>query len=77
MLNNETQLGIHNAYDDLKIAGLKRDAEMKKIPFMLVVGENEMQEESVSVRKHGEGDLGKMASAEFVNYFKDQLTVKI
>ncbi len=30
MLNNETQLGIHNAYDDLKIAGLKRDAEMKK-----------------------------------------------
>ncbi len=60
-----------------KIGKKIRDAEMKKIPFMLVVGENEMQEESVSVRKHGEGDLGKMASAEFVNYFKDQLTVKI
>lgn len=60
-----------------KIGKKIRDAEMKKIPFMLVVGENEMQEESVSVRKHGEGDIGKMASAEFVNYFKDQLTVKI
>ncbi len=60
-----------------KIGKKIRDAEMKKIPFMLVVGENEMQEESVSVRKHGEGDVGKMASAEFVNYFKDQLTVKI
>ncbi len=60
-----------------KIGKKIRDAEMKKIPFMLVVGENEMQEESVSLRKHGEGDLGKMASAEFVNYFKDQLTVKI
>jgi threonyl-tRNA synthetase len=44
---------------------------------MLVVGENEMQEESVSVRKHGEGDVGKMSTADFVNYFKEQLTVKI
>jgi len=60
-----------------KIGKKIRDAEMKKIPFMLVVGENEMQEESVSVRKHGEGDLGKMGIAEFVEFFKNQLTVKI
>lgn len=50
---------------------------MKKIPFMLVVGENEMQEESVSVRKHGEGDTGKMSATDFVQFFRDQLTVKI
>jgi threonyl-tRNA synthetase len=60
-----------------KIGKKIRDAEMKKIPFMLVVGENEMQEESVSVRKHGEGDIGKMSATDFVNYFKDQLTVKL
>jgi threonyl-tRNA synthetase len=60
-----------------KIGKKIRDAEMKKIPFMLVVGENEMQEESVSVRKHGEGDSGKMSATDFVHYFKDQLTVKI
>ena len=52
-------------------AGKKiRDAEMNKIPFMLVVGEKEEQSNSVSVRRHGEGDLGSMtteAFAEFLN----------
>jgi threonyl-tRNA synthetase len=37
-----------------------RDAEISKIPYMLIVGENEEKEETVSVRKHGEGDLGVM-----------------
>lgn len=43
-----------------------RDAELKKIPFMLIVGEKEEAEGSVSVRKHGEGDLGSMKSEAFV-----------
>jgi threonyl-tRNA synthetase len=60
-----------------KIGKKIRDAEMKKIPFMLVIGENEMQEESVSVRKHGEGDIGKMLIADFIQFFNNQLTVKI
>ena len=70
---------IRALFDDRneKIGKKIRDAEMKKIPFMLVVGENEMQEESVSVRKHGEGDVGKMLKAEFVEFFKNQLQVKI
>ena len=37
-----------------------RDAEISKIPYMLIVGENEEKEVTVSVRKHGEGDLGVM-----------------
>ncbi len=60
-----------------KIGKKIRDAEMKKVPFMLVIGENEMQEESVSVRKHGEGDIGKMLIADFIQFFNNQLTVKI
>jgi threonyl-tRNA synthetase len=60
-----------------KIGKKIRDAEMKKIPYMLVIGENEMQEESVSVRKHGEGDIGKMLTADFIQFFNNQLTVKI
>ncbi len=70
---------IRALFDDRneKIGKKIRDAEMKKIPFMLVVGENEMQEESVSVRKHGEGDIGKMSTEEFINFFNNQLTVKI
>jgi threonyl-tRNA synthetase len=60
-----------------KIGKKIRDAEMKKIPYMLVIGENEMQEESVSVRKHGAGDIGKMLTADFIQFFNNQLTVKI
>ncbi|NOX85082.1 MAG: threonine--tRNA ligase [Chlorobi bacterium] len=42
-----------------------RDAEMKKIPYMLIVGEREQAEGTVSVRKHGEGDIGTFSIDEF------------
>ena len=47
-----------------------RDAEINKYPFMLIVGENEEQSGTVSVRKRGEGDLGTMTTEEFITYFK-------
>lgn len=47
-----------------------RDAELNKIPFMLVVGENEEKEGTISVRRRGEGDLGVMSMEDFVAYFK-------
>ncbi len=46
-----------------------RDTEVKRIPFMLIVGEKEMDENTVSVRRQGEGDLGSMTIEEFVKYF--------
>ena len=49
-----------------------RDAELNKLPFMLVVGENEEAEETVSVRKRGEGDLGTMSIEDFIAYFKKE-----
>ena len=39
-------------------AGKIRDTELMKVPYMLIVGEKEMNENLVSVRKHGEGDKG-------------------
>ncbi|MBI1316094.1 threonine--tRNA ligase [bacterium] len=42
-----------------------RDAEVSKVPFMLIVGELEAQNRSVSVRRHGHGDLGSMSIDEF------------
>ena len=42
-----------------------RDAEMKKVPYMLIVGEKEEATGSVSVRKHGEGDLGTFSIETF------------
>jgi threonyl-tRNA synthetase len=55
---------------DEKIGRKIRDAEVKKVPFMLVVGEKEVAENKVSVRKHGEGDKGAMGLAEFLDEFK-------
>lgn len=48
-----------------------RDAEMNKYPFMLIVGENEEQNGTVSVRKRGEGDLGAMSIEDFTKYFQN------
>jgi threonyl-tRNA synthetase len=52
-----------------------RDAELNKIPFMLVVGENEEKEETISVRRRGEGDLGVMKLEDFVAYFKKEAAI--
>ncbi|AZA83551.1 threonine--tRNA ligase [Chryseobacterium lactis] len=52
-----------------------RDAELKKIPFMLVVGENEEKEGTISVRRRGEGDLGVMKLEDFVAYFKKEAAI--
>lgn len=55
---------------DEKIGRKIRDAEVKKIPFMLIVGEKEQEESKISVRKHGEGDLGSLSLDEFIAHFK-------
>jgi threonyl-tRNA synthetase len=53
-----------------------REAQLEKIPYMLVVGENERNEDAVSVRKRGEGDLGAMATAAFASMIKEQIAAK-
>ena len=70
---------IRGLFDDRneKIGKKIRDAETQKIPYMLIIGEQEELEESVSVRKHGEGDVGKFKIDDFIKYFKEQLTVKL
>jgi threonyl-tRNA synthetase len=49
-----------------KIGRKIRDAEMQKVPFMLIVGEKEAAENRVSVRRHGIGDEGSVSLAEFM-----------
>lgn len=56
-----------------KIGRKIRDAEVKKIPFMLIVGEKEAEAGKVSVRRQGEGDKGAMSVEEFVSFFKELL----
>lgn len=56
-----------------KIGKKIRDTELKKIPIMLIVGEKEVAENRVSVRKQGEGDAGSMTLEEFRDYFEELL----
>jgi threonyl-tRNA synthetase len=50
-----------------------RDAEIRKVPFMLIVGEKEEGEGTVSVRKHGTGDLGTFKMEEFVEIVRKEI----
>ena len=52
-----------------------RDAELQKLPFMLIVGENEEGTETISVRRRGEGDLGTMTIEDFISYFKKEAKI--
>lgn len=56
-----------------KIGRKIRDAEVKKVPYMLIIGENEMNSETVSIRKHGEGDKGSMTIDEFVQMINKEV----
>ena len=58
-----------------KIGRKIRDAETRKIPYMLVVGEKEMESNQVAIRKHGEGDKGTTSIDSFINIIKESCAV--
>ncbi|MCD6111661.1 MAG: threonine--tRNA ligase [Bacteroidales bacterium] len=51
-----------------------RDAEMKKIPYMVIVGEKEQADNTVSVRKHKSGDLGTYSIDDFMSMLKKEIS---
>ena len=50
-----------------------REAEVKKFPYMLIVGEQEAKDGTISVRKHGEGDIGTMPVEEFAQIINNEI----
>jgi len=60
---------------DEKIGRKIRDAEVTKVPFMLIVGEKEAAEGTLSIRRKGEGDLGSMSIEEFASYFQKEAKI--
>ncbi len=54
-----------------------REAQLEKIPYMLVIGDKEAESGSVSVRRRGEGDIGSMSTAEFTALALDDINTKI
>jgi len=58
---------------DEKIGRKIRDAEVRKVPYMLVIGEKEALSNTVSVRRHGQGDLGTMTIEEFQKHIETEI----
>lgn len=56
-----------------KIGRKIRDNEMKRIPYMLIVGEKEQAEGTVAVRKQGQGDQGTMKVEDFAKKINDEV----
>jgi threonyl-tRNA synthetase len=54
-----------------------RDAEMNKIPFMLIVGEKEVKEKLMSVREHGGNDLGLMNTVQLTTLIKSKISKEL
>jgi threonyl-tRNA synthetase len=74
VLNQLNNYDIRGRIDDRneKIGRKIRDAELEKIPFMLIVGEKEADNQHISVRKQGEGDKGSMTPETFANFIKNE-----
>ena len=51
-----------------------RESEINKIPYMIIIGENEEKNGTVSIRKHKEGDLGEMKIDKFLDIFKKEIS---
>lgn len=77
VFRNLQEHDIRGAIDerDEKIGKKIRDAEVKKIPYMLIVGEKEAADRTLSIRQHGKGDLGTKSLDDFVSYFKEASAV--
>jgi threonyl-tRNA synthetase len=76
VLNELNKHDIRAAIDERseKMGRKIRDAEMKHIPFMLIVGEKEAEANEVSLRKQGEGDLGSMQLADFISMVQREVS---
>jgi threonyl-tRNA synthetase len=56
-----------------KIGKKIRDNELKRIPYLLIVGEKEQESGSISVRRQGEGDKGVMSLADFAQFLQSEV----
>ena len=79
ILKELEKYGIRAEVDDRseKVGYKIREAQMEKVPFMLVAGDKEQEEGTVSVRARKEGDKGSMALADFIRLIKEHIDTKM
>jgi threonyl-tRNA synthetase len=76
ILNNSDICTLVDDRDE-KIGKKIRDNELKKIPYLLIVGEKEVESGTIAVRKQGEGDKGSMKIEEFVSFINSEIKKEI
>jgi threonyl-tRNA synthetase len=71
--------GVRVAIDDRneKIGKKIRDTEIMKVPYMLVIGEKEVAENKLSVRRQGKGDLGMLDKSAFLAQVVDEIAQRL
>jgi threonyl-tRNA synthetase len=74
---NNSDIRAHIDERDEKIGRKIRDAETRKIPYMLIIGEKERENGTVAVRKHGEGDKGTMSLSDFLKKIKSEINEQL
>jgi threonyl-tRNA synthetase len=73
--NNEIRASLDNRNETI---GKKiREAELSKVPFMLILGEKEAENENISVRKHRQGDVGSMSVQAFIDLIENEISKSI
>ncbi|MAQ70434.1 MAG: threonine--tRNA ligase [Flavobacteriales bacterium] len=79
LLNSLKNYDIRGHVDDRnETTGKKiRDAEMNKIPYMLIIGEKEVKEELMSVREHGGNNLGAMSTTQLTTLIKSKISKEL
>ncbi|OFX19905.1 MAG: threonine--tRNA ligase [Bacteroidetes bacterium GWA2_31_9] len=79
VLNLLNNYDIRSFVDDRneKIGKKIRDNELKRIPFLLIVGEKEFESETIAVRKQGDGDKGTMSIEEFATYINKEVAEEL
>ncbi|MDP4596029.1 MAG: threonine--tRNA ligase [Crocinitomicaceae bacterium] len=75
-LNNSDIRGLIDDRNE-KIGKKIRDAELKKVPFMLIVGEKEAESDTISVRQRGVGDHGSMDLNKFADLIQEVITAEL
>ena len=65
---------ISNKNFQTKIGRKIRDAEVSKTPYMLIIGEKEVEQNLLSVRRHGQGDKGQLNMEEFKKLLKNEIS---
>ncbi|MAW65797.1 MAG: threonine--tRNA ligase [Flavobacteriales bacterium] len=71
-LNNSDIRGFIDERSE-RVSKKIRDTEVNKVPYMIILGEQETTTGSVSARKHGEGELERMTNQEFVEYINEEI----